>query len=108
MIIFRFCLQVLCKVIQNCDHDLSKDAYNYSEWDYGTRMREYTKLLFTVVLRNNSIKELLNNYQVDEVIDFVLGNYEEDDDKHSEKEVEKEIPDKDIKPQVGIKKEKNR
>lgn len=76
-------------MIENCGHNLSKDAYNYSDWDYGTRMREYTKLLFTVVLRNNSIKELLNNYQVDEVIDFVLGNYEDEDGSKSDEELVK-------------------
>ncbi|XP_037894813.1 protein suppressor of hairy wing-like isoform X2 [Glossina fuscipes] len=26
--------KVLCKVNKNCGHDLSKDPYNYQEWDY--------------------------------------------------------------------------
>ncbi|KAL9892164.1 protein suppressor of hairy wing-like isoform X1 [Glossina fuscipes] len=72
--------KVLCKVIENCGHDLSKDPYNYQEWDYGTRMREYVKLLFTVVIHNDSIKQLLNNYPIDEVIEYVLGNDDDDED----------------------------
>lgn len=37
-----------------------------------TKLREYVKLLFTVVVDNDSIKELLNNHPVDKVISQVL------------------------------------
>lgn len=43
-------------------------------------MREYVKLLFTVVIHNDSIKELLNNYPIDEVVEYVLGNDDDEDD----------------------------
>ncbi|XP_075145738.1 suppressor of Hairy wing [Haematobia irritans] len=75
---------VLCKVIENCGHDLSTDQHNYQDWDYASRMREYVKLLFTVVIHNESIKELLNNYPIDEVIEYVLGNDDDDDDDDDE------------------------
>ena len=74
-------VQVLCKVIENCGHDLTKDQHNYKDLDYATRMREYVKLLFTVVIHNDSIKELLNNYPIDEVIEYVLGNDDDDEDE---------------------------
>lgn len=96
-------------MIENCGHNLSKDAYNYCDWDYGTRMREYTKLLFTVVLRNNSIKELLNNYQVDEVIDFVLGNHEEEEGNKSDDELIKaNSKETQVKSEIKIKTEGKR
>ncbi|XP_037943578.1 protein suppressor of hairy wing-like [Teleopsis dalmanni] len=75
---------VLCKVIENCGYDLGKDESCNADSDYATRMREYVKLLFSVVIHNDSIKELLNNYPIDDVIEFVLDNddheREEDDD----------------------------
>lgn len=40
--------------------------------DYATKMRENAKLLFTAVIDNDSIKQLLNNHSVDEVIVHVL------------------------------------
>lgn len=40
--------------------------------DYATKIRENTKLLFTTVIDNESIKELLNNQTIDEVILHVL------------------------------------
>lgn len=49
-------------------------------------MREYVKLLFTVVVHNDSIKELLNNYPIDEVIEYVLGNDDDDDDEDDDDE----------------------
>uniref|UniRef100_A0A1I8NTK1 C2H2-type domain-containing protein n=1 Tax=Stomoxys calcitrans TaxID=35570 RepID=A0A1I8NTK1_STOCA len=86
---------VLCKVIENCGHDLSKDQHNYNEWEYASRMREYVKLLFTVVIHNDSIKELLNNYPIDEVIEYVLGNDDDDDedDEDEAKAIKKEKED---------------
>lgn len=58
-------------------------------------MREYVKLLFTVVIHNDSIKELLNNYPIDEVIEYVLGNDDdEDDDVEEEKTIKDEKVDK--------------
>ncbi|XP_055851274.1 protein suppressor of hairy wing [Episyrphus balteatus] len=69
--------KVLCKVIENCGHNMSQTVFTD---DYCTRMREYVKLLFTVVIQNDTIKELLNNYPIDEVIEFVLSNEDENDD----------------------------
>ncbi|XP_054725584.1 protein suppressor of hairy wing [Anastrepha obliqua] len=71
---------VLCRVIENCGYNLTKDAETYRDCDYATRMREYVKLLFTVVIHNDSIKELLNNYPIDEVVEYVLGNDDDEDD----------------------------
>lgn len=89
---------VLCKVIENCGHDLGKGAENYAELDYGNRMREYCKLLFTVVIHNDSIKSLLNNFPIDDVIEYVLGDEdaeqdqeENDNDSEKEKVGEKEL-----------------
>ncbi|XP_017023768.1 protein suppressor of hairy wing [Drosophila kikkawai] len=70
---------VLCKVIENCGHDLTKGTENYAELDYGSRMREYCKLLFTVVIHNDSIKSLLNNFPIDDVIEYVLGDEDQED-----------------------------
>ncbi|XP_016975487.1 protein suppressor of hairy wing [Drosophila rhopaloa] len=82
---------VLCKVIENCGHDLTKGTENYAELDYGSRMREYCKLLFTVVIHNDSIKSLLNNFPIDDVIEYVLGDEDSEDvgfgkDKRDDKE----------------------
>ncbi|EDV44166.1 suppressor of hairy wing, isoform B [Drosophila ananassae] len=80
---------VLCKVIENCGYDLNKGAENYAELDYGSRMREYCKLLFTVVIHNDSIKSLLNNFPIDDVIEYVLGDEDQDEDgADKEKEIE--------------------
>lgn len=77
---------VLCKVIENCGHDLGKGAENYAELDYGSRMREYCKLLFTVVIHNDSIKSLLNNFPIDDVIEYVLGDEDQDQDQDQDQE----------------------
>ncbi|XP_037951573.1 uncharacterized protein LOC119682259 [Teleopsis dalmanni] len=69
---------VLCRVIENCGYDLSKDKTSYVDCDYATRMRGYVKLLFSVVLHNDSILELLNYYPIDDVIKFVLDNDDND------------------------------
>ncbi|XP_065354147.1 protein suppressor of hairy wing [Calliphora vicina] len=87
---------VLCKVIENCGHDLSKDQYNFTAWDYASRMREYVKLLFTVVIHNDSIKELLNNYPIDEVIEYVLGNDDDEDDDDEEGDSKDKADDKTV------------
>uniref|UniRef100_T1P918 C2H2-type zinc finger n=1 Tax=Musca domestica TaxID=7370 RepID=T1P918_MUSDO len=98
---------VLCKVIENCGHDLSKDQFNYHELEFASRMREYVKLLFTVVIHNDSIKELLNNYPIDEVIEYVLGN-EDDDDEEDEETTATPTPIKEEKDDKAktIKREK--
>ncbi|XP_032576213.1 protein suppressor of hairy wing [Drosophila sechellia] len=70
---------VLCKVIENCGYDLTIGGENYAELDYGSRMREYCKLLFTVVIHNDSIKSLLNNFPIDDVIEYVLGDEDQDE-----------------------------
>ncbi|XP_073818181.1 suppressor of Hairy wing [Musca autumnalis] len=100
---------VLCKVIENCGHDLSKDQFNYHELEFASRMREYVKLLFTVVIHNESIKELLNNYPIDEVIEYVLGNDddEDDDEEHEEETIATKAPIKQEKDdKKAIKSEK--
>ncbi|XP_030381784.1 protein suppressor of hairy wing isoform X2 [Scaptodrosophila lebanonensis] len=76
---------VLCKVIENCGHDLTRSGENYAELDYGTRMREYAKLLFTVVIHNDSIKSLLNNFPIDDVIEYVLGSDDDQDEGKDDK-----------------------
>ncbi|XP_068157496.1 protein suppressor of hairy wing [Drosophila tropicalis] len=77
---------VLCKVIENCGHDLTKGGDNYAEMEYGSRMREYCKLLFTVVIHNDSIKSLLNNFPIDDVIEYVLGDEDQDDSDSKDKD----------------------
>ncbi|KAH8408013.1 hypothetical protein KR222_010721, partial [Zaprionus bogoriensis] len=79
---------VLCKVIENCGHDLAKGGENYAELDYGNRMREYCKLLFTVVIHNDSIKSLLNNFPIDDVIEYVLGDEDQDQDGEADADAE--------------------
>lgn len=60
---------VLSLVIEQCD----QVPADYTTCpDYATKIRENTKLLFTTVIDNDSIKELLNNQTIDEVILHVL------------------------------------
>lgn len=61
--------EVLSSVIKQCGH---KPADYKDCADYTTKMRENTKLLFTVVIDDDSIKSLLNNHTIDEVILRVL------------------------------------
>ncbi|XP_064549479.1 protein suppressor of hairy wing [Drosophila montana] len=86
---------VLCKVIENCGHDLAKGSEAYAELDYGSRMREYCKLLFTVVIHNDSIKALLNNFPIDDVIEYVLGDEDQDQDQETDKGKDKESENTD-------------
>ncbi|CAO1431374.1 unnamed protein product [Diamesa serratosioi] len=61
--------EVLCAVIEQCSRQpLTKDSHE----DDSTRMRENTKSLFSLVLDEEHIKSLLNNYTVDEVLTIVL------------------------------------
>lgn len=61
---------VLCAVLEQCSRTpLKKDE---CDDDDSTRMRENTKQLFAMVLDEDHIKSLLNNYTVDEVITIVL------------------------------------
>jgi KRAB domain-containing zinc finger protein len=61
--------EVLCSVLEKCCRTpLKKD----SKEDDSTRLRENTKLLFTLVLDEDHIQTLLNNYTVDEVITIVI------------------------------------
>lgn len=60
---------VLSLVIEQCG-DYPADYTTCP--DYATKIRENTKLLFTTVIDNDSIKELLNNQTIDEVILHVL------------------------------------
>lgn len=60
--------EVLEAVIKRCGHSpASPEDYSYHD-----RLRENSKLLFTVVIDDNSVKSLLNNQTVDEVILYVL------------------------------------
>ncbi|KAL1475848.1 hypothetical protein MTO96_036973 [Rhipicephalus appendiculatus] len=60
--------ELLEAVIRRCGHSpASPDDYNYMD-----RLRENSKLLFTVVIDDNAVKTLLNNQTVDEVILHVL------------------------------------
>lgn len=62
--------EVLSAVLEQCSRKPIKreDACE----DDSTCMRENTKQLFSMVLDEDHIKELLNNYTVDEVITIVL------------------------------------
>lgn len=62
--------EVLCSVLEKCTRTpLRKSDV---DTDDSSRMRENTKLLFSLVLDEDHIKSLLNNYTVDEVITIVL------------------------------------
>jgi hypothetical protein len=62
--------EVLCSVLEKCSREpLRKSDGNLED---STRMRENTKQLFSMVLDEDHIKSLLNNYTVDEVITIVL------------------------------------
>ncbi|XP_018576196.1 zinc finger protein 2 homolog [Anoplophora glabripennis] len=60
--------KVLDSVIKRCGHKPASEE----DFDYIGRMRENAKLLFTVVIDDEAVKELLNNQTVDEVILHVL------------------------------------
>lgn len=62
---------VLDSVIKRCGHKPAIENTDEAA-DYITRMRENSKLLFTLVLDNDRINSLLNNHTVDEVIMYVL------------------------------------
>lgn len=60
---------VLTSVLHECDQkpvDITSCA------DIGTKLRENVKLLFTTVIGDDSIKQMLNNHTVDEVINHVI------------------------------------
>jgi KRAB domain-containing zinc finger protein len=62
--------ELLAAIILNCGHEPLSE---YDDTvDESTRLRENTKLLFTLVIDNDHVKSLLNNYTVDEVIHYVL------------------------------------
>jgi len=62
--------EVLCSVLEQCSHTPLRKGDGVD--DDSTRMRENTKQLFSMVLDEEHIKSLLNNYTVDEVITIVL------------------------------------
>lgn len=62
--------EVLCSVLEQCSHTPLRKGDGVQ--DDSTRMRENTKQLFSMVLDEEHIKSLLNNYTVDEVITIVL------------------------------------
>lgn len=60
---------VLCSVLEKCCRPpLKKDTVS----DDSSRIRENTKILFSLVLDEDHITTLLNNYTVDEVITIVI------------------------------------
>ncbi|KAG5673156.1 hypothetical protein PVAND_003224 [Polypedilum vanderplanki] len=63
--------EVLCSVLEQCSHKPLRKSDGVLD-DDSTRMRENTKQLFSMVLDEEHIKSLLNNYTVDEVITIVL------------------------------------
>lgn len=61
--------EVLCSVLEKCCRPpLKKESIS----DDSTRIRENTKILFSLVLDEDHITTLLNNYTVDEVITIVI------------------------------------
>lgn len=60
---------VLTSVLQECEQ---KPVDVASCPDIGTKIRENVKLLFTTVIGDESIKDMLNNHTVDEVINYVI------------------------------------
>ncbi|XP_055377811.1 protein suppressor of hairy wing isoform X2 [Condylostylus longicornis] len=65
---------VLQKVILNCGHKINVIDNSI---DYITRMREYVKIFFNVVVESDTIKDLLNNLTIDEVIDHFVSKAED-------------------------------
>lgn len=61
---------VLCSVLTQCSRKPMRKGETPD--DDSTRMRENTKQLFSMVLDEDHIKELLNNYTVDEVVTIVI------------------------------------
>lgn len=59
---------VLCSVIEQCGQRPVDNVYD----DSLTKLRENVKLLFTSVIDDQSIKEMLNNHTIDEVISHVI------------------------------------
>lgn len=62
--------EVLCSVLEQCSRTPIRKSDGVN--DDSTRMRENTKQLFSMVMDEDHIKSLLNNYTVDEVITIVL------------------------------------
>lgn len=62
--------EVLCSVLEKCSRTPIRKSDGGN--DASSRMRENTKQLFSLVLDEDHIKSLLNNYTVDEVITIVL------------------------------------
>uniref|UniRef100_A0A1Q3FGX3 Putative gonadotropin inducible transcription factor n=1 Tax=Culex tarsalis TaxID=7177 RepID=A0A1Q3FGX3_CULTA len=63
--------EVLSNVIVRCGHKPARDEEDMGG-DATTRMRENTKILFSLTMDDDNIKTLLNNHTVDEVIMNVL------------------------------------
>lgn len=88
--------KVLDAVIKRCGHR----PVSEEEFDYLGRLRENAKLLFTAVIDDDAVKELLNNQTVDEVISHVLKlakgateDEENDDEEPTEGLVKKDESD---------------
>lgn len=63
--------EVLSNVIVRCGHKPARDEEDMGG-DMTTRMRENTKILFSLTMDDDNIKTLLNNQTIDEVIMSVL------------------------------------
>ncbi|XP_066157522.1 zinc finger protein 678-like [Euwallacea fornicatus] len=83
--------KVLESVIRKCGHTPAEE----DTFDYIGKMRENAKLLFTVVIDDKAVKELLNNKTVDEVIMYVLKMARKQANDESEEEIE-------VKPSIDV------
>lgn len=59
---------ILNDIIEHC----GARAFNETDADEPTKVRENMKLFFTLVLESEQIKTLLNNHSVDEVIQYLI------------------------------------
>ncbi|CAH0550769.1 unnamed protein product [Brassicogethes aeneus] len=87
--------KVLDSVIKRCGHKPASEE----DFDYIGRLRENAKLLFTVVIDDDAVKELLNNQTVDEVILHVLKLATKQNDGEAMEEAEgvgKEEPEEKV------------
>lgn len=60
--------ELLESVIKRC----GQEPTSHEDYSFSDRLRENCKLFFTVVIDDSTIKSLLNNQTVDEVIQHVL------------------------------------
>ncbi|XP_063707958.1 protein suppressor of hairy wing-like [Culicoides brevitarsis] len=68
-------IQILTSIIENC----GGKPFEEEDTDEPTCIRENVKLFFTLVMESDQIKNLLNNHNVDEVIQFIIKYLQSDD-----------------------------